>query len=270
VRRLIRRVAQLFRPQGFVDDVLGHRMYQDPRDLGMDISRLSYATEENFPFGEIAAIRKFVHPGQVVLDLGANIGWFTLLFARHVGPAGRVIAFEPGQLASALLAANVMINGYGDRVTIERKAVGEAEGVLNIYVCPTGESDNRVGAALEFPNEQRKAMPIEVVRLDDYLRRHNIDSVDYIKLDIQGSEAAALRGLAATLRANSEVKVHMEFSCGWVEQSGNSPEDLLHMLQSLGFVFHDLREGEVMRRVTPTELLDRYRTVATNILMMRV
>src|SRR5260221_14521456 len=100
-------------------------MYQDPHELGMDVSRLSHATEEHFPFGEIAAIRKFIRPGQTVLDLGANIGWFTLLFARHVGAAGRVIAFEPGPLSNALLTANVMINGYADRVTVERKAVGE-------------------------------------------------------------------------------------------------------------------------------------------------
>ena len=72
-----------------------------------------------------------------------------------------------------------------------------------------------------------------------------------------------------TLRANSAIKLQMEFSCGWIEQGGSSPVELLRMLESLGFAFHDLRESEPMRRVPAGELLERYRTVATNILMMR-
>src|SRR3990172_13018031 len=78
---------------GFVENVLGHNMYQSIYDLGVELGSLRDAKEEQFEFGEIGAIRGFVRPGDVVLDLGANIGYFTCLFARRVGTGGRVIAF---------------------------------------------------------------------------------------------------------------------------------------------------------------------------------
>ena len=96
--------------------------------------------------GEIGFFVRNIRPGNRVLDLGANVGLFTLLFARCVGPSGMVYAFEPGPLSTALLTANVILNGY-QNVIIERAAVTDRSGDVSLYVCSSGESDNRIAGA---------------------------------------------------------------------------------------------------------------------------
>ena len=107
--------------RGYCPDVFGHSMYTNPRDAGMLLGSLNGRDIADFQ-GEIGFFVRNIRPGNRVLDLGANVGLFTLLFARCVGPSGMVYAFEPGPLSTALLTANVILNGY-QNVIIERAAV---------------------------------------------------------------------------------------------------------------------------------------------------
>jgi len=115
-------------------EVLGHKMYLDVKDaLRLSINGVYE------PF-ETELVRKEVKKGDVVLDIGANIGYYTLIFAKLVGQEGEVLAFEPDPNNFALLKKNIEINGYRN-VSLLQKAVSNRSGKIRLYL-----SDSNPGA----------------------------------------------------------------------------------------------------------------------------
>jgi FkbM family methyltransferase len=200
----------------------GFSIELDPEDsLGLSL----FGT---FEPEETALVQSVVKSGDVVIDLGAHIGYYTLLFSKLVGPSGRVIAFEPAPDSCAILRRNVSSNGLAN-VTIENAAVGATShaGVLHL-------SAN----ALDRYTESQpggETVPIEVVALDAYFAEGT--SVDLVKMDIQGAEAAALRGMERVLAQSPNVRILLEFWPRGIRRAGGDPEALLAHLRSLGFAF---------------------------------
>jgi len=116
----------------------------------------------------------------VVVDIGANIGYYTLIFARLVGEQGRVFAFEPDPANFSLLAKNVAVNNYHN-VELIQKAVSDQTGNARLYLSPKSTVDHRIYSS----NDNRKFIDVEAVRLDDYFLDNN-GKIDFIKMDIQG------------------------------------------------------------------------------------
>ncbi len=126
----------------FLGNIFGHKMYQNTSDEGINYQGFNNYPEKNFEHGEIA-LASTIKPDQTVIDLGANIGFFALLYARQVGSTGKVYAFEPGPSSFALLQKNIAINNYKNVICIN-KAVADVTKMGKIYLNRTGESDNRL------------------------------------------------------------------------------------------------------------------------------
>ncbi len=234
----------------YVDDVLGHRMFLDDRDsLRLSVSRILEPSETRL-------VQRLVRPGQNVLDVGANIGYYTLLFARQVGPAGSVVSFEPDPDNRALLARNVHANGYRN-VTIVPDALWETTGPLRLYISETNRGDHRVFAAEE---EQRRVVEIGAVALDDFLAGGDgRGRVDFIKMDIQGAEAMALRGMRRTLAANPHLQLLSEFWPGGIRRAGGDPAAYLAALREHGFAIYEVHDDIAEPApVHPEALLARF------------
>ena len=177
---------------------------------------------------ETALVQSVVKSGDFVVDLGAHIGYYTLLFSKLVGPLGRVIAFEPAPDFCAILRRNVSTNGLTN-VTIENAAVGATShaGVLHLSANALDRyTEGRSGS---------ETVPIEVVALDNYFPAGI--KIDLLKIDIQGAEAAALRGMERVLAQSPNVRILMEFWPRGIRRAGGDPEALLAHLKSLGFIF---------------------------------
>lgn len=218
-------------------NVHGHMMMGAPNDAGLSVAAIARAA----PGPEALYFKQVIKSGQTVLDVGANIGLFTLQFAQQVGPAGRVYAFEPGPLSFGLLQANVALNHYRNVVT-EHAAVTSFSGETELLVCRTGESDNRI-AGYADRGVDREAMPVKCFALDDYFDRGR--RIDLIKLDIQGAEMAALSGMQRIVTENPDVILSLEF----VMQGASPVEDLFGYAERFGFhVLQLLDDGSVARR----------------------
>src|ERR1022692_1562310 len=113
--RLRRVLSGALKHQCVVPDVFGHTMHVDPNDAGLAIWTLSGQHVENCFDPEIRLLLRTIKSGDCVVDIGANVGLYTLLFARAAGPDGRVIAFEPGPRSIALLRQNLAINAICTR-----------------------------------------------------------------------------------------------------------------------------------------------------------
>lgn len=227
--------ARLLR--GYCPDIFGHSMYTNPNDLGVSLGSLNGRNASDFE-GEIGYFSKIVKPGQTVLDIGANIGFFTLLFARMVGPTGRVYSFEPGPLSINLLRANIILNGYDNIVTTEHAAVSNQSGEVSLFVCQTGESDNRIGGAVGAIDD-RVEMKVRAIALDDYFDDR---PVDIIKMDIQGAEYMALVGMQNLIRRSPTLKIVMEYTPGAPSFGEHGPRPMLEFIEAFGFKMLDLGE----------------------------
>jgi FkbM family methyltransferase len=229
-----------------VTDVLGHRMRLDAKDRGeLAIHGIYEPLATNL-------VRAELRPGDVVLDIGANIGYYTLIFAKGVGPAGRVFAFEPEPGNFALLEENVAANGYGN-ATLARVAVSDRAGRAEIYL----DADNAGDCRMYDSHDRRPSVNVETVRLDDHLAR--LDRIDLIKMDIQGAEPAALRGMHGLLERHRKVKLLLEFWPYGLQLFGADPKEFLGTLCEAGFALWNLNERRGgMARAGVAELLAEY------------
>jgi FkbM family methyltransferase len=177
---------------------------------------------------ETALVESVIKPGDVVIDIGAHIGYYTLLFSKLVGTSGHVFAFEPAPDSCDLLRRNVSTNGLNN-VTIVNAAVGDNPGTGILYLGSTA-LDNRTAS-----RTGGAAIPINVLSLDAYFCDN--EKVDFVKMDIQGAEPLALRGMEATLARSPNARILTEFWPDGLRRAGGDPEMFLSHLRSLGFTF---------------------------------
>jgi len=140
--------------------------------------------------GEVALFRDWLRPGDVALDVGANIGAHTIPMAQLVGPAGSVYAFEPQRIVFQILCGNVALNELSNVQTLQW-AVGHAAGVTKVAPLDYGAENNFGGLSLGGD----KGEEVALVAIDDL----NLPRLRLLKVDIEGMELNAIMGAAATI-----------------------------------------------------------------------
>ncbi len=174
-------------------------------------------------------IRSILKPAMHFVDCGANIGYFTMLAARVVGPAGRVDAYEPDPLNRQRLEAHLRDNRLSDRVRIRPVGVGDAHQRLTLY-HPTAGALNH-GSASIYPGliEAPETFTIDLVRLDQDLDH----APDLVKMDIEGAELSAIRGMQKLLAGERPPTLLIESNPSAAAAAGHRPGDLLRALFSM-------------------------------------
>lgn len=156
---------------------------------------------------EYRAFRADIAPGDVVFDIGANLGAYSLLFAQWVGPAGHVYAFEPGPEARRGLARHLRLNHCGDRVTISADAVSAAPGVLR-FRAAGADGDNRIVAADSVTGGYH--IDVHATSIDAFCTTQRLAPA-FIKIDAEGAELDVLKGARQTIAARgSALRVYVE------------------------------------------------------------
>jgi FkbM family methyltransferase len=192
----------------------------------------------------------YLSPGDTALDIGANLGWYSLLLAKRF-PTARIIAFEPEPMNFQLLSDNLSANGCAN-VRPEQFAVAEREGELELYPYA---AKNRGRHSLLKINDGTP-IKIRTVSLDGYLAGANVapQSVRFLKIDIEGYEYHALSGGRHTLA--SVPCILSEFSPEYMRRGGIEPRLYVDLLVQTGFVPHRWSEGR-LEPVSPADLLAR-------------
>lgn len=196
--RLLRGVLNRAAPQGLsiVRVAAG-----DLKDLKM---QLDLQAEKDYWLGTYEldlqnALADFVQPGMVAYDVGANIGYISLLLARRVGPHGRVYAFEALPANQERLRYNLSLDKLGERVTLVPAAVIESSRPVKFLVGPSGGMGKAAGSAGRSEFEYPESVEVEGVCLDDFIYQQGNSAPQVIKLDIEGGEVLALPGMQRLL-----------------------------------------------------------------------
>jgi FkbM family methyltransferase len=184
---------------------------------------------------DLDLVGRLLSPGDVFVDGGANVGLFTLVAARRVGPSGKVIAFEPGGRVRLRLLENLVLNDFS-HVEVMPHALSSAPGEASF------QEFDIAGAGLNHllpPDQHGGACSVAVTTLDLALAARDLSRLVLIKLDLEGAEHAALMGAAAVLR-RCYPDLILEIERDHLHRLSSSPEAIAALLQDHGYRLYRL------------------------------
>jgi FkbM family methyltransferase len=231
----------------------GHKIFLDPSDNDLTPQLLGGGRWEDSV--ERLMVR-LLRPGQCCLDIGANIGYHTLVMAYCVGTSGEVHGFEPHPVVARLLRATIAVNGLADRVKLHEVALTDHDGEVTLLALPDHLGGGHVSPMghEEAYGTGKIAFKVPARRLDDMFGS-DAKPISLIKMDIEGGEAWALRGGAALLQRSPDVRVIME----WSPQMLSPRTDiaaLVDWLEGLGMRFWRVIEGGKLQPLDRAALLN--------------
>lgn len=197
---------------------------------------------------ELHYIQKFVRPGDVFVDVGANIGLFTLKMAPS---AARIVAVEPGEAAGTQLAANIALNGFSN-VSVVRKALSDAPGRAALFHNPLG--DDPQAFSLLSDGSDAGSESVELTTLDLLVAEQGLPRVDCIKIDVEGAEGQVLAGARQTLERDRPTVI-FEMNCPTLMKAGGDAAAAWNLLAAQDYSFFHLEEDGRLTRLAsrPTE-----------------
>lgn len=180
------------------------------------------------PF-ETSLVLSLLRPGDVFVDVGANIGYFSVLAASVVGAQGAVFAFEPDPDNYRLLRANAELNGLEHCITAVEAALSDVEGEGRLFLSEDNLGDHQVYSG----DEQRSSVPITLCEGSEYLAERT-QRVDLLKVDTQGSEYQVIAGLMPLLESlDQKPRIIIELTPHSLRQAGASGRALIELLATL-------------------------------------
>jgi len=242
------------KPKGLVLlNIQGNKMYVDGAGEGIDAVLLTGGVYERY---ETELFKKMVQDGMVVVDIGANIGYYTLIAAKSVGNKGIVYAFEPEPSHYKLLCDNIAVNGYTNVVPIE-KAVSKTTGKTRLYVNAALVDISSLSKDNVLPySKNLDCLEVETITMDDFFERTvGDDRIDLMKIDVEGAEELVVDGAERVLRNNS-LKIFMEFVPRQLRNVGTDPPELLYKLRNYGFNMKLLNERKQV--LEPIENIEEF------------
>lgn len=202
-------------------------MYLDTRDISVT-PHLLLEGEWEPPLTKV--LTDLIKPKMTVVDIGANVGYFTLLAASLVGPEGRVYAFEPNPSTFEVLRKNVAVNWYGDWVRCFQCALLDAPKEIELYAGVSLRGGSSIFLT-SLVGEDYHRVRVPAKPLDEIVT----GPVDAIKIDSEGSEPFVFEGMKRVLDESPNIKIVMEVNVPALQQAGVDPKQFLDKVAGLGF-----------------------------------
>ena len=228
-------------------------MYLDPGDPVVS----GALTLRVYELSEQAFFAKYLRGDMILVDIGANMGLYTVVSMHHLNADGRIVAFEPFPLTYEILQKNVAANQTDGRACPRVDAFNVAatpeSAKLDLRLNPENRADNRTyRGTYQGKVEDWDSLPVEGRPADEVLAELGIQEVNFVKIDIQGYEQNAISGFRKTLARSQNVILLSEFWPKGLQESGGSATEYLQMLADLGFRLYTLNE-KPHGTVTPLE-----------------
>jgi FkbM family methyltransferase len=209
-------------------------------------------------------VKKEVQPGQVVVEVGACVGWYTTLFGKLVGATGHVHAFEAVDALAGLCQRSIEINGLAEVVTMNAVGVWEVDGYKTITVCQRHRGESSFGTTAMRKDEPVETLDVPVTSLQTYFGPDPRPRPTFIKIDAEGAEAAILRGAGSLLESARRMHLLVEWNPRMLRACGEEPESFLRWLTGRGFLLREVTQAGLrpldMDRLTRDHVTELYAT----------
>ena len=242
----IGRIIHSFSKSDFVE-IEGRKMYTQNNDgLALSIFKI-------YEPNQTEIVKKYVHEGDIVIDIGAHVGYYTLLMAQLVGENGKVYSFEPDPVNFQLLKKSVEINGF-ENVVLIQKAVSNITDKVKLFLGDNDSAINRIYDAKL--GDAKESIDVESIRIDEYFKE-NDELVNFIKIDSEGSEVKIINGMKQFLSRNQELVMMTEFFPFLIKKSGDEPNQYLKSLEKFGFsLYNILDKNEKTNKINSENFLE--------------
>ena len=189
-------------------------------------------------------------PDSTFVDVGANIGTYTVLTSAVVGPSGKVVAIEPHPVIFKYLQRNIAANQLQNVLAVNVAVGAKRQTALMRY------SERNPGETHVISQFLSEATKVHMARLDDVLYELGILTVDYLKVDVEGYELSVLHGAKRVIDASRNIIIQIELVDAYAERYGHSTADIAELLLSMAFVPHTVDRLGVPRAITKDRLPD--------------
>ena len=242
----IGRIIQSFSKSDFVE-IEGRKIFTQNNDgLALSIFKI-------YEPNQTEVVKKYVHEGDTVIDIGAHVGYYTLLMAQLVGENGKVYSFEPDPVNFQLLKKSVEINGF-ENVVLIQKAVSNITDKVKLFLGNDDSAINRIYDAKL--GDTKESIDVESVTIDEYFKE-NDELVNFIKIDSEGSEVKIINGMKQFLSRNQELVMMTEFFPFLIKKSGDEPNQYLKSLEEFGFsLYNILDKNEKTNKINSENFLE--------------
>jgi len=201
---------------------------------------------------ELDIFRKTIEEGMNIVDIGANIGLYSIISAKRVGINGKVFVYEPEPTNINFLKKNIDSNNLKN-VFIETKAMSNSAGNTKLFIT----KDNKGTHSLANNRSVKDYINIETDTLDNSLKKYGSPKIDIIKMDIEGAEILAIDGMRETIKNSPNLIIFSEFYPKAIIRLGGSPIGYLEKLRDLGFSIFLINEKT--KKLEPLDDLDSFR-----------
>ncbi len=260
----------IHRPCTYVGDrtvvtqtVFGHLVFLDAQDMSLLPSLITRGYWEP---GVTRALLRIVRAGQHIVEVGANAGYYSLLFAPRVTRAGSVTSFEANPRLVDLLRRTLATNGYGRAVRVVPLAVTDRPGRVTLY-----RLERQQGSSSLYPfapsdivqwNDEVSPLEVEATSLDAFFGADR-PSPDLVKIDAEGAEPAIIAGMHGLIARAPGMQIVLEFVPALLKRAGHDPGDFLSSLVRLGFRLHKINrwgrfEPTTIDRLLTTQVEELY------------
>lgn len=230
----------------------GFRLFLNKNDI---VVSGELALRKTWEETETKILKEELKCGDVFVDIGANIGYYTVLASRIVGERGKVFAIEPDPENFFILEKNVKFNSCNNVVLI-KAAVSDVTGKTKLFL-----SDYNKGQHQTYDSgEGRESIEVNTIKMDDFFQNIFCKRIDLVKMDIEGEEFKALRGMSNLLRQGVIKKIITEFWPRGFKLNNVNPDDYLKMLQDYHFRLFKINEEkfciEPISKINPDSICE--------------
>jgi len=234
-----------------IETKYGTKMFINKND---EVISKSLVLNKVWEYSESEFFKKLITKGMNIIDIGANIGYFSILFSKLTGDSGKVFSFEPEPNNFQFLLKNIQANNSSNIIPFN-KAVSNYDGKINLFLSRSNIGDHRM-INFNSDREVRNRIEIESVKLDTAIPKDQ--KIDLIKMDIQGSEMKAIDGMKRILGENNKMVLVTEFWPYAIKQSGYEPEDFFNVLNTYGFKIYTLEGSSKIPVAKDFKMIHKY------------
>ena len=225
----------------------GHLLYVDPQDQSVSAHLIARGAWE---FWVEHAVRNLVREGDHVVEVGANVGYFTIIMARLIGESGRMTSFEANPHLAELVRRSLLLNGYAPRADIRAQAAADRQCELEFFTSTTMNGGGHLGIMHEAETTGLQPLRVQAVTLDSVM---GDAPVQFLRMDAEGAEPLVLKGAQAMIARSPELRICMEWD---VMQIGSraDPGATVSLLAEQGFRFWRIEKHGDLSEVAPGAL----------------
>jgi FkbM family methyltransferase len=189
---------------------------------------------------DFKVIKKLLKPGDIIFDIGANIGYFSLYMSKKITDSGKIYAFEPVSTTFKRLQENIILNGYKN-IIIEKYALFDKKERREIFLSYAHDRNSLVA-----DNPLQKKEIVDCITLDEYIIKSNVSKISLLKIDTEGAELFVLKSGLNSIK-KFKPNIYFEINNDKIKQFGYNQNDLISYLQNLNYFFYNINKGKLYK-----------------------